>query len=42
METFITYVFVGYDGPLQYTMSHDNNPDQVISVLSNSNSFDGN
>lgn len=27
----------GYDGPLQYTMSRDNNPDQVISILSNAN-----
>ncbi|KAF5302821.1 hypothetical protein FQA39_LY02001 [Lamprigera yunnana] len=23
-----------YDGPLQYSMSHDNNPDQVISIIS--------
>lgn len=27
--------FSGYDGPLQYSMSRDNNPDQIISVLSN-------
>lgn len=23
----------GYDGPLQYSMTHDNNPDQVISIV---------
>ncbi|KRT79974.1 hypothetical protein AMK59_8140, partial [Oryctes borbonicus] len=30
----------GYDGPLQYTMSQDNNPDQVISILSKSNQLE--
>lgn len=34
--------FVGYDGPLQYTMSQDNNnPDQVISILSKSDQLEG-
>ncbi|GJQ84218.1 hypothetical protein Trydic_g12040 [Trypoxylus dichotomus] len=30
----------GYDGPLQYTMNQDNNPDQVISILSKSNQLE--
>ncbi|XP_019870700.2 protein king tubby [Aethina tumida] len=30
----------GYDGPLQYSMSLDNNPDQVISVMSSAESVD--
>lgn len=24
----------GYDGPLQYAMSHDNNPDQIVVMSS--------
>ena len=32
---------LGYDGPLQYTMARDNNPDQVISILSSPDSVDG-
>ncbi|CAH1100594.1 unnamed protein product [Psylliodes chrysocephalus] len=31
----------GYDGPLQYAMGSDNNPDQVISILPSSDSMDG-
>ncbi|KAF2903136.1 hypothetical protein ILUMI_03053 [Ignelater luminosus] len=30
----------GYDGPLQYTMSQDNNPDQVISIISNTDNVE--
>ncbi|CAG9865342.1 unnamed protein product [Phyllotreta striolata] len=30
----------GYDGPLQYAMGSDNNPDQVISILPSSDSTD--
>ncbi|XP_044254468.1 protein king tubby isoform X2 [Tribolium madens] len=30
----------GYDGPLQYSMARDNNPDQVISILSSPDSAD--
>ncbi|KAK4885894.1 hypothetical protein RN001_002165 [Aquatica leii] len=30
----------GYDGPLQYSMSHDNNPDQVISIIHNDDNED--
>ncbi|XP_023020921.1 tub domain-containing protein ktub isoform X2 [Leptinotarsa decemlineata] len=30
----------GYDGPLQYLMSRDNNPDHVISILPSSGSMD--
>ncbi|KAK5643618.1 hypothetical protein RI129_007463 [Pyrocoelia pectoralis] len=28
----------GYDGPLQYSMTKDNNPDQVISIISHNDS----
>uniref|UniRef100_A0A6P7G6T5 Protein king tubby n=1 Tax=Diabrotica virgifera virgifera TaxID=50390 RepID=A0A6P7G6T5_DIAVI len=31
----------GYDGPLQFAMSNDNNPDQVISILPSVDSMDG-
>ncbi|XP_056641480.1 protein king tubby isoform X1 [Diorhabda sublineata] len=31
----------GYDGPLQFAMTNDNNPDQVISILPNSDRIDG-
>nr|CAI5824796.1 unnamed protein product [Callosobruchus analis] len=31
----------GYDGPLQYAMGRDNNPDQVISILPAADSIDG-
>lgn len=31
----------GYDGPLQYAMSHDNNPDQIV-VMSSIDSLDNN
>ncbi|KAB0799248.1 hypothetical protein PPYR_07128 [Photinus pyralis] len=30
----------GYDGPLQYSMSKDNNPDQVISIISHNDSIE--
>jgi tubby-related protein 1 len=30
----------GYDGPLMYSMARDNNPDQVISILSSPDSID--
>lgn len=32
---------IGYDGPLQYTMNNDNNPDQVISILSKPEQLEG-
>lgn len=32
---------LGYDGPLQYAMGRDNNPDQIISVLSSPDEIDG-
>lgn len=34
-------VVLGYDGPLQYAMGRDNNPDQIISVLSSPDEIDG-
>lgn len=37
----LTQNVLGYDGPLQYTMSRDNNPDQIISVLSSTDHLNG-
>lgn len=34
--------YIGYDGPLQYSMTHDNNPDQVISIVPTIECIEGN
>jgi hypothetical protein len=41
LDFSINRVVSGYDGPLMYSMARDNNPDQVISILSSPDSIDG-